>query len=108
MILRPPRSKRTDTLLPYTSLFRSQRMIDDGPEFIIGKIVRILVFVPILSLIGAEEDDPANLALLGRLYAGWVEAGAQDARNALDLLLFAADEVTDARHHDFARVNIVC
>src|SRR3546814_7587211 len=26
MILRPPRSTRTDTLLPYTTLFRSRRM----------------------------------------------------------------------------------
>src|SRR3546814_4359075 len=29
MIRRPPRSTRTDTLFPYTTLFRS-RMIDDG------------------------------------------------------------------------------
>src|SRR3546814_4021621 len=29
MILRPPRSTRTDTLFPYTPLFRSE---DDGPE----------------------------------------------------------------------------
>src|SRR3546814_3993693 len=30
MIRRPPRSKRTDTLLPYTALFRSQRSADTG------------------------------------------------------------------------------
>src|SRR3546814_20943059 len=30
MIRRPPRSTRTDTLFPYTTLFRSQRRI--GPE----------------------------------------------------------------------------
>src|SRR3546814_8295372 len=28
MILRPPRSTRTDTLFPYTSLFRSVKLID--------------------------------------------------------------------------------
>src|SRR3546814_1488865 len=28
MIRRPPRSTRTDTLFPYTTLFRSQRQID--------------------------------------------------------------------------------
>src|SRR3546814_3459076 len=31
MIRRPPRSTRTDTLFPYTTLFRSQRhLVDDG------------------------------------------------------------------------------
>src|SRR3546814_6249971 len=28
MIRRPPRSTRTDTLFPYTTLFRSQRLLD--------------------------------------------------------------------------------
>src|SRR3546814_6799012 len=28
MILRPPRSTRTDTLLPYTTLFRSHHLVD--------------------------------------------------------------------------------
>src|SRR3546814_12085719 len=30
MILRPPRSTRTDTLFPYTTLFRSDRPEDDA------------------------------------------------------------------------------
>src|SRR3546814_18778526 len=30
MIRRPPRSTRTDTLFPYTTLFRSERMIKFG------------------------------------------------------------------------------
>src|SRR3546814_20936301 len=30
MILRPPRSTRTDTLFPYTTLFRSPALFDDG------------------------------------------------------------------------------
>src|SRR3546814_17883525 len=29
MILRPPRSTRTDTLFPYTTLFRSRILLDD-------------------------------------------------------------------------------
>src|SRR3546814_14655862 len=34
MILRPPRSTRTDTLFPYTTLFRSDEhaVLPDGPE----------------------------------------------------------------------------
>src|SRR3546814_16870010 len=31
MIRRPPRSTRTDTLFPYTTLFRSFERIPDGP-----------------------------------------------------------------------------
>src|SRR3546814_8704352 len=32
MIRRPPRSTRTDTLFPYTTLFRSVRAVVDNPE----------------------------------------------------------------------------
>src|SRR3546814_6804479 len=32
MIRRPPRSTRTDTLFPYTTLFRSERSRDGGAE----------------------------------------------------------------------------
>src|SRR3546814_228306 len=32
MIRRPPRSTRTDTLLPYTTLFRSDRLVDGEAE----------------------------------------------------------------------------
>src|SRR3546814_4747767 len=32
MILRPPRSTRTDTLFPYTTLFRSRRRAPDVPR----------------------------------------------------------------------------
>src|SRR3546814_12511283 len=31
MIRRPPRSTRTDTLFPYTTLFRSRRPVEPGP-----------------------------------------------------------------------------
>src|SRR3546814_2820955 len=32
MIRRPPRSTRTDTLFPYTTLFRSRHLGDPGPD----------------------------------------------------------------------------
>src|SRR3546814_1413313 len=32
MIRRPPRSTRTDTLFPYTTLFRSRRILEDVEE----------------------------------------------------------------------------
>src|SRR3546814_14254985 len=39
MIRRPPRSTRTDTLFPYTTLFRSQQLgVDAGEEPVDGAI----------------------------------------------------------------------
>src|SRR3546814_2380693 len=49
MIRRPPRSTRTDTLFPYTTLFRSDRT----PDF---------PFVTVSPLLGADQDwDVAKL-----------------------------------------------
>src|SRR3546814_9233381 len=40
MIRRPPRSTRTDTLFPYTTLFRSGFFVDtDGKKGLSGKVV---------------------------------------------------------------------
>src|SRR3546814_10041412 len=45
MIRRPPRSKRTDTLFPYTTLFRSQRP-DQPPRSLVRLALRRLVAGP--------------------------------------------------------------
>src|SRR3546814_5270026 len=39
MIRRPPRSTRTDTLFPYTTLFRSERNTASGIEWVTNRIV---------------------------------------------------------------------
>src|SRR3546814_19207374 len=38
MIRRPPRSTRTDTLFPYTTLFRSKRMCEAAADAIPGAV----------------------------------------------------------------------
>src|SRR3546814_2422583 len=38
MIRRPPRSTRTDTLFPYTTLFRSLRAVDLGGHATLGDV----------------------------------------------------------------------
>src|SRR3546814_12205422 len=44
MITRPPRSTRTDTLLPYTTLFRSPRFgVPHHAELVVGAVVIVLV-----------------------------------------------------------------
>src|SRR3546814_12523686 len=45
MIRRPPRSTRTDTLFPYTTLFRSRKRFQNGAEFRIAYITQTLSHV---------------------------------------------------------------
>src|SRR3546814_8028474 len=45
MIRRPPRSTRTDTLFPYTTLFRSTQIVAKGHHF------------PLLTLVGVIDAD---------------------------------------------------
>src|SRR3546814_6214954 len=57
MIRRPPRSTRTDTLLPYTTLFRSARTDPRGVRFPLGftRSPRIAAMTS-----GAEADGPVT------------------------------------------------
>src|SRR3546814_4389982 len=56
MIRRPPRSTRTDTLFPYTTLFRSFQAVLDGAQGRVGGIV-------VHDLVGpAMLEDTAFLA----------------------------------------------
>src|SRR3546814_11345891 len=54
MIRRPPRSTRTDTLFPYTTLFRSQQRLPGFGSF------RGTAFLPL-----PDAEEPARTLLLG-------------------------------------------
>src|SRR3546814_4719525 len=54
MIRRPPRSPRTDTLFPYTTLFRSPR------SFARLRLLPLLAALPLLSGCGLVVLDPAG------------------------------------------------
>src|SRR3546814_13612670 len=62
MIRRPPRSTRTDTLFPYTTLFRSEALADRSVVAFSGKHVAALpgealaVLEPAQILDGADRD----------------------------------------------------
>src|SRR3546814_10201312 len=60
MIRRPPRSTRTDTLFPYTTLFRSRLSIPAGPEH--AEVVRERGIAPEPSYGGQLQD----MAIPGR------------------------------------------
>src|SRR3546814_9619385 len=67
MIRRPPRSTRTDTLFPYTTLFRSphahtpagQRPPDQGRSHILRKMIEMVILAEEFGVIGGERTDSA-------------------------------------------------
>src|SRR3546814_1950494 len=72
MIRRPPRSTRTDTLFPYTTLFRSQTTRDTLPSdwafreldlvCVKGKIEPVAIYEPIGPKDGLDPDLRQDLA----------------------------------------------
>src|SRR3546814_12277628 len=77
MIRRPPRSTRTDTLFPYTTLFRSAF----GFQFAVG-----IIFVERGAIGVAERDrDALVLRLQPQPHARQRAAGAHRAGEAVDL-----------------------
>src|SRR3546814_18899554 len=84
-----------------------QRVIDDDPELVIGKVDRPRVFVPGSPSVGPDQDDAFDLARLWCSHLTWIEEGAQAARDPYDLALLAADALADARTHNFAGINVV-
>src|SRR3546814_13689522 len=65
MIRRPPRSTRTDTLFPYTTLFRSQGMAESMMiGIVIGTLSSIFVACPLLM---RSEEHTSELQSLMRI-----------------------------------------
>src|SRR3546814_11821808 len=63
MIRPPPRATRTDTLFPYTTLFRSNPMTIRGPEWFAAECAKAGVDGVICVDIPAEEDPELGPAL---------------------------------------------
>src|SRR3546814_8876387 len=75
MILRPPRSTRTDTLFPYTTLFRSHRLVEvpAPPERGAADRVGVRRHDAVESQVGLEASgilvaDPVRHQRLEHLY----------------------------------------
>src|SRR3546814_17916280 len=63
MIQRPPRSTRTDTLFPYTTLFRSIEYLKDPPDraTLTGLIAKM--GVPVREVLRTKADPYTELGL---------------------------------------------
>src|SRR3546814_17952865 len=66
MIRRPPRSTRTDTLFPYTTLFRSgdqpagqEQRAEDGPNIMVGGTITFQRLDPLIMVVdGGQGGAP--------------------------------------------------
>src|SRR3546814_13705531 len=98
MIRRPPRSTRTDTLFPYTTLFRSRRFaqrdavdadldLDDILDAVRGAGVEFLLLHPARGVgdIGRVAPDALAKALEAAAGAGAVDLGRLVARRLGEL-----------------------
>src|SRR3546814_1048264 len=89
MIRRPPRSTRTDTLFPYTTLFRSERLGEAVDARFGGGIVDLPI-LPRLAVDRTDVDDAAPAALdhAGKAGLGHVEAAAEvDAHHVVPVVI---------------------
>src|SRR3546814_10956838 len=67
MIRRPPRSTRTDTRFPSTTLFRSRTLVEASAYYPVSDSLTIAVRVRAGSILGVDRDD---LAPSRRYYGG--------------------------------------
>src|SRR3546814_15274705 len=102
MILRPPRSTRTDTLFPYTTLFRSLRLVDQHVCFVLERLDLVVDLLEgargcqqVLAVVaGVEHGDLRLGGCAGYRQAHDERADGADAERACDQI-FAGEET----HH---------
>src|SRR3546814_8448969 len=91
---RPPRSTRTDTLFPYTTLFRSLIAIDvtlaalfwamGGEDNVLGRLIRKVLYVGAFAFILNSFSTLADIIFRSFAQAGLTAGGG--AMTAADLL----------------------
>src|SRR3546814_4564461 len=74
MILRPPITKSTDTLLPYTALFRSQMVVDHGRA---DHATVLDIAQPRRRLLGAQRRSEEAQVVAHRAQPGGRESTGQ-------------------------------
>src|SRR3546814_6589841 len=107
MIRRPPRSTRTDTLFPYTTLFRSHR-----PAWAIGTGA-VLATVP-LELhcpLARSEEHTSELQSLMRISYAVFCLKKKKTTNGLHRLIqhtMISQSILWATHNSYIRNHIIC
>src|SRR3546814_9611756 len=88
MIRRPPRSTRTDTLLPYTTLFRSQEATG-GTEECAGQI-RVSIHASAQEATGADQDRARQIGVSIHASAQEATRSWQEARLSVRVSIHAS------------------
>src|SRR3546814_9819300 len=95
MMRRPPRSTRTDTLFPYTTLFRALTELSPGMKVIVDQRAQLtamlssldkLSTVTVSTLDAAQDDIVADFKALAPILEQLAKAGS-DLPNSLQMLL---------------------
>src|SRR3546814_16500565 len=86
MIRRPPRSTRTDTLLPYTTLFRSRAEAEDLADSVVVEYDELPAVTNVLKALEPDaplihEDWGDNIYIQKDVEAGDIEAVRKTARS---------------------------
>src|SRR3546814_20371036 len=110
MIRRPPRSTRTDTLFPYTTLFRSDEpwamaFLPDGRLLVTEKRGHLRLFDPASGQVGEIVGVPA-VAYGGQGGFGDVVPHPQFASNGLVYISYAEQRDGDTRGAAVARATL--
>src|SRR3546814_5638805 len=85
MIRRPPRSTRTDTLFPYTTLFRSVHALDRPLVEIVGARVGETEGAVVAARDGQPGRVAAEMPFSGQI--GAIARGAQDVADGDDAVV---------------------
>src|SRR3546814_16442636 len=109
MILRPPRSTRTDTLFPYTTLFLSAKIAELGLA-LPKPASPVAAYVPVvehngLLYVSCQLPFRDGQVVTGRLGEDVDVAGGQDAAQRVALMLVA--QIGQALGGDWSRVERV-
>src|SRR3546814_1640333 len=92
MIRRPPRSTRTDTLFPYTTLFRSAHAVAYGLLFVLPSLWVAALYVGCILLVlfaGRSDNHPA-LAFVRERLSVLIDALRSGAMGTLDVAIACA------------------
>src|SRR3546814_10986711 len=96
MIRRPPRSTRTDTLFPYTTLFRSGVLVEVGHRVVGGEldlVVRVAA-VRMEERLELDEPDVCGGVVVGPGEAEGAAVVQVDGKDELAAGGLAVDDVT--------------
>src|SRR3546814_16635714 len=82
MIRRPPRSTRTDTLFPYTTLFRSEKLLVVDDDYRCTGLITVKDMEKAVNFPDATKDESGRLRVAAATNTG--DSGVERAEELID------------------------